>query len=243
LARTAALAGEKVVLVDADLRRSGVSRLLNQGHGFTLRDFLQGHCTADAAVSVEERSGLHFVPSTPVQAAWTSQDVQRFFDLINYLKRQFAVVIIDLPPILGLAETIRLSIVADSVVLIIRWARTERHFVQFALDALRSAGVVANAAILNDIDLRAQQRRGYRDRSAVYTDEGLYRTAPGDRGGDRGPARPAPLPAVASASEGNLGSALTRDPQQNRSEPPRDAADTATTGGSDIQRLYDRYHG
>jgi polysaccharide biosynthesis transport protein len=240
-ARTAALAGEKVVLVDADLRRSGVSRLLDQSCCFTLRDFLQGRCTADAVVAFEERSGVHFVPSTPVPATWTSQDIQRFFDLIDYLKEQFGVVIIDLPPILGLAETIRLSIVADSIVLIIRWARTERQFVQFALDALHSAGVVASAAVLNDIDLRAQQRRGYRDRSVVYTDEGLYRTAPGDRGqASRGP-----LPAFVNASDANLGPERpvpTPNPQRKRSEPPIDTAKTATAAESDIQRLYNRYY-
>src|SRR5262249_60210627 len=67
-ARPAALAGEKVVLVDADLRRSGVSRLLAQSHCFTLRDFLQSRCTADEVITLEDRSGVHFVPSNPVQA-------------------------------------------------------------------------------------------------------------------------------------------------------------------------------
>src|SRR5262249_52503998 len=99
----------------------------------------------------------------------------------DYLKAQFDTVIIDLPPILGLAETIRLTCAADSIALIIRWGRTERQSVQFALDALRSAGVSASAAILNDVNLKAQHRRGYRDRIAVYRDEGLYRTAPADR--------------------------------------------------------------
>jgi tyrosine-protein kinase Etk/Wzc len=121
------------------------------------------------------------VPCTPIESAWTSQDLQRFVELVDRLKEQFAIVIIDLPPILGLAETIRLSRATDSIALIIRWGRTERQFVQFALDALHSAGVFANAAILNDIDLRAQRRRGYRDRSVVYTDKRLYQTAAVDR--------------------------------------------------------------
>jgi hypothetical protein len=182
------------------------------------------------------------VPSTPTNVAWTSQDLQQFFNFVGYLKDRFRVVMIDLPPVLGLAETIRLAAAADSIALIIRWGRTERQFVQFALDALRSAGVSARAVILNDIDLKAQQRRGYRDRTVVYTDEGLYRAVPGYRE----PAPRAALPAVASASDANLGSggpAQTPDPQRNRSEPPRDPAKTATTAGSDIERLYDRYHG
>jgi capsular exopolysaccharide synthesis family protein len=238
-ARTAALAGEKVVLVDADLRRSGVSRLLDQNCRFTLRDFLQGQCDADDVVTIEERSGIYFVPSTPVPAAWTSQDIQRFFNLVDRLKKQFAIVIIDLPPVLGLAETIRLSTAADSIMLIIRWARTERQFVQFAVDALRNAGVAVNAAILNDIDLRAQQRRGHRDHSLVYADESLYRTA------SKSPTPRAPLPAVASAADAIFGSAQTRGPQRNRnrSDFPRDDAKVAPTGASDIERLYDKYIG
>jgi len=238
-ARTAALAGEKVVLVDADMRRSGVSRLLDQSFCFTLRDFLQGQCTADEVVAVEERSGVNVVPSSPVQATWTKQDIQRFCHLIDYLKEQFTVVIIDLPPILGLAETIRLSIVADTVVLIIRWARTERQFVQFALDALRSAGVAAGAAVLNDIDLKTQQRRGYRDRSVVYTDEGLYRAA----SVDREPASRPPLPAVVAPTPEVDGQARTRAAQADRLGRTADPEKPSTDAASDIERMYDRYLG
>src|SRR5207248_6723931 len=114
----------------------------------------------------------------PVDVSWTTHDFHRFFNLIDYLKNRFAIVIIDLPPVIGIAETIRLAMAADSIVLVIRWGRTERQFVQFALDALRSANVSTAAVILNDIDLKAQRRRGYRDHSLVYTDKELYRTAP-----------------------------------------------------------------
>src|SRR5207244_9838476 len=97
------------------------------------------------------------------------------------LKGQFALIIIDMPPILGLAETMRLTVAADSMALIIRWGRTERKVVHYALDALRTAGAFASAVILNDVNLKAQQRRGYHDRTVVYTDEGLYRAEPGYR--------------------------------------------------------------
>src|SRR6202011_1390317 len=97
---------------------------------------------------------------------------------VDYLKNRFAIVMIDLPPILGVAETLRLATAADSVALVIRWGRTERQLVQFALDALRSASASTISVILNDIDLKSQRRRGYRDRSLVYTNEALYRTVP-----------------------------------------------------------------
>jgi uncharacterized protein involved in exopolysaccharide biosynthesis/MinD-like ATPase involved in chromosome partitioning or flagellar assembly len=245
LARTAALAGESVVLVDADLRQSGVSRLLGQNPRFTLSDFLQGRCTADDIIAAEERSGTYFVPSIPVKAPWTSQDLRRFGELIEYLKSQFALVIIDMPPILGLAETIRLTVAADSMALIIRWGRTERQLVQYALDALRTAGAFASAVILNDVNLKTQRRRGYHDRTVVYTDEDLYRAGPGPE--YREPASRAPLPAVANASgqnpEADAPQAQRPDPQRNRTAAADDPINASTNTRSDIERLYDRYPG
>jgi uncharacterized protein involved in exopolysaccharide biosynthesis/Mrp family chromosome partitioning ATPase len=236
LARTAALAGENVVLVDADLRRSGVTRLLDQDFSFTLSDFLQDRCTAGDVIAIEECSGAHFVPSTSADVSWTNHDLHRFFNFVDYLKDRFAIVIIDLPPVVGLADTIRLAMAIDSTALVIRWGRTERQLVQFALDALRNAGVSTSAVILNDIDLKAQRRRGYRDHTLVYGDKGLYRAASGYRES----ATPASLPvAAADHHQGSYS-------KTSVSEPPRDddaPRDRPRPAGSDIERLYDRYRG
>jgi capsular exopolysaccharide synthesis family protein len=232
LARTAALAGENVVLVDADLRRSGLSRVLDRDFSFTLRDFLQDRCTANDVIAVEERSGVHFVPSAPVDVSWTSRDLQRFFNLVDYLKNRFAIVIIDLPPIIGLADTVRLAMAADGIALVIRWGRTERQFVQFALDTLRSANVSTIGVILNDIDLKAQRRRGYRDHTVVYTDKRLYGVAP-----EYG--EPATQPSLSTATTAEP---VTRS-ETGKSEAQRGDAphDRPRSAGSDIERLYNRY--
>ena len=233
LARTAALAGENVVLVDADLRRPGVTRLLDQDFCYTLGDFLQERVTANDVIAIEERSGVHFVPSAPADVSWTSQDLQRFFNFIDYLKDRYAVVIIDLPPILGLAETIRLATAADSVALVIRWGRTERQLVQFALDALRSASVSTIAVILNDIDLKAQRRRGYRDHTVVYGDKGLYTAAPEYRE----PAMQGSLPLAAAKPAAHSDIRVSElQPRNADRDRPRSAAE------SDIERLYNKYH-
>jgi succinoglycan biosynthesis transport protein ExoP len=234
LARTAALAGESVVLVDADLRRSGVSRLINQvdqDFCFTLRDFLNERCAADDVIVREGRSGLHFVPGASSDIPWSTRDLRRFFEFIDYLKHRYALVIIDLPPVVGLAETIRLAPAADHIALIIRWGRTERQFVQFALDVLRSASISIVAVILNDVDLKSQRRRGYRDQTLVYTDKGLYRV----ESQYRESATQASLPMAAARQDAGS--------EANRPEPQRDDThrDRSRSAGSDIERLYDRY--
>jgi uncharacterized protein involved in exopolysaccharide biosynthesis/Mrp family chromosome partitioning ATPase len=232
LARTAALTGERVVLVDADLRRFGVSRLIKQDFCFTLRDFLNERCAANDAIVIEESSGVHFVPGASSDIAWSTRDLRRFFEFIDYLKQRYALVIIDLPPVVGLAETIRLAPAADHIALVIRWGRTERQFVQFALDVLRSASISMVAVILNDIDLKSQRRRGYRDHTLVYTDKALYRV----ESKYRESATPASLPIAAARQDAGS--------EANRPEPQRDDTyrDRLRSAGSDIERLYNRYH-
>ncbi len=151
-------------------------------------------------ISAEESSGLHFVVSEPIQLLWTTQSLRRFAELIDRLKLQYTTIIVDMPPILGLAETVRLTSVVDGMVLIIRWGRTERDMVRYALDALSAAGIFATAVILNDINLRTQRWRGYSDRTFVYSDKGLYRAAGSTR---RTPMRSA-LPVASSVKERNL---------------------------------------
>jgi Mrp family chromosome partitioning ATPase len=234
LARTAALAGENVVLVDADLRRAGVSRLIERDFSLTLSDFLQHRCAAHDIIAIEERSGVHFVPSVPGDITWTTKDLQRFFNFVEYLKNRFAVVIIDLPPVLGLAETIRLAGAVDGVALVIRWGRTDRQHVQFALDALRTANTSAIAVILNDIDLRAQRRRGYRDHSLVYyTDDRLYRVASGYR--EAAPQDTSTM--TASSADTHSDAVESTEPQA----PDAHSQQPDRTGGSAIERWYDRY--
>ena len=234
LARTAALAGEKVILIDADLRRSGVSRLMHQDFCFTLSDFLRDQCTISDAIVIEEASGVHFVPGAATDVAWTTPDLQRFFDLIEYLKHRYAVVIVDLPPIVGLAETIRLAPAADHVALVIRWGRTERQFVQFALDALRSASISTIAVILNDVDLKAQRRRGYRDHTVVYADKEMYRR-PTPGFAESAPPAPLPIPAAPPARHHRATASEPQGGEKHR--------DPRRSVGSDIERLYDKYRG
>lgn len=234
LARTAALAGEDVILVDADLRRCGVSRLLGQNFRFTLKDFLQERCTADDAIATEKRSGIHFVPSAPIGTALTSQALGRFVNLVQHLKQRFAIVIVDLPPILGLAETIRLAMAVDNLALVIRWGQTERQSVQFALDTLRSASVSTIGVLLNDIDLKALRRRGYRDHTAMYTDKKLYRVEPDYRE----PVTPATLSAQAAKPDAHS--------DNNPSEVQlgiSELGEGMRPVGSAIARWYDKYRG
>jgi hypothetical protein len=101
------------------------------------------------------------------------------------------------------------------------------------LDVLRSASISIITVILNDVDLKSQRRRGYRDHTQVYTDKGLYRI----ESKYREAATPASLPMTAARQDAGS--------EANRPEPQLDDThrDRSRSAGSDIERLYDRYRG
>jgi hypothetical protein len=188
---------------------------------------------AQDVIAVEQRSGGRYIPSTPVADGCTSQDLRRFIELLDQLKQQFSIVIIDLPPVLGLAETVRLAVAMDYIALIVQWGRAEQQLVQYAIAALNAAGVSAHATILNDIDLKAQRRRGYRDRTVVYAYGGLYRRTHGDR--DQ-------VFTEALLASAGTPDAISRPPDLRQDQPDHPASRPVPSARSYIVRFYDRYY-
>jgi len=107
--------------------------------------------------------------------------------------------------------------------------------VQSALDALRGANLSTIAVILNDIDLKSQRRRGYRDHSVgIYTDGELYRPAYGYQE----PARQVPLPMVIATPD-NPEAQPRKAPE---AQPRKEHRDQSSPAASDIEKLYNRYY-
>jgi len=128
------------------------------------------------------------------------------------------------------------------MVLIVRWGRTERQLVQYALHALHTAGAVVSAVILNDVDLKDQQRRGYQDGTVIYTDENLYRAGPEYR--EHASLTPlAALPHSGAILKNAALRAQGSDTQRNRTRAMDDPVKVSSTDRSDIERFYDRYIG
>jgi Mrp family chromosome partitioning ATPase len=175
LARTAALAGETAVLVDADLRRCEASRVIGRKFSHTLNEFLAGGCEVCDMAYEQDDSGLYLITSTPAGSHWTNRQFRRFAELIDDLKSRFSVVVIDLPPVLGFAETLRIASMIDGAVLLVRWGYTPREVVYSALQALDTAEIDVREIILNSVDLRAQGRYGYSDSAVSYPGNRLYR--------------------------------------------------------------------
>jgi capsular exopolysaccharide synthesis family protein len=143
----------RVVLVDADLRRPGVAQMLGLRANKGLVDIVAGRASLDDCLWRFGADELYVLPagSPPDDLAGTLYD-PRMGDLMAALKQRFDFVIVDTPPVLPLADVPTLSRDLDGAVLVVRANHTPKELVNAAIDALY--GVTVHGLVLNEVDPR-----------------------------------------------------------------------------------------
>jgi polysaccharide biosynthesis transport protein len=137
LARHLAQTGQKVVLVDGDLRRPNVKAVANlQNIGRDLVDLLKGEVTLTEALMPDPKSAVMILPAAKhVKNAPDLIESEALANVIKDLRKAFDYVIIDSAPILPVTDTRILTRLADTVLFVVRWEKTPRDA---ALDAIKS---------------------------------------------------------------------------------------------------------
>ena len=147
--------GKKTLLVDGDLRRPSLHTKfgLNPHMGFS--DVLTGEqLWQDVVVPIEGRPNLSLLPSGPGSHRAADLIGPRLSHLLDEFAKEFDLVILDSPPLLGFAECLQMATAADGVLIISRAAETKRRAVAeviSVLTRLRSniVGVVLNQVSKN----------------------------------------------------------------------------------------------
>jgi polysaccharide biosynthesis transport protein len=135
LARSLALAGHHVLLIDADLRRPQIARLLGNQEADGLAEFLLGNCPLAEVLQVDPRSGLHYVGAGSgamhPQELLASQQMRR---LLKFASETYHAVIIDSPPVKAVTDAAVLSTCVDMCIYLVQWGETPR---ETAIDGIR----------------------------------------------------------------------------------------------------------
>lgn len=176
LARSSALAGETVVLVDCDSRRSGASAALaGDVRGPGLIAVLRGECELDEALVVDRRSGAWILPSLENGDDLSPLLGGRAFEtLIEQLRSRFDRVFVDTAPILAIATTRSILPLMDAAIMIVRWRATPTQAVRTALGMVPADRTPWSGAVLTQVDIRKQARYGDGDASAYYQQSAAY---------------------------------------------------------------------
>ncbi|MCC8391217.1 polysaccharide biosynthesis tyrosine autokinase [Paraburkholderia sp. MMS20-SJTR3] len=170
LATLLAESGNRVLLIDADLRRGRLAQYLGRAPHGGLSELLTGEADLEAAARATGVSGLHFIasgayPPNPSELLTSP----RFSEILMRLEQQFDLVIVDTPPLLAVADAAVIANLAGSTVLVMRaGAHTETHLAD-ALKKLRRARARVIGGVMNAMPAKSHNRRGTYDYAYAYT--------------------------------------------------------------------------
>jgi succinoglycan biosynthesis transport protein ExoP len=149
-----AQAGQRVLLIDADMRRPRVHQVfgLNQEPG--LSNLMVGNAKASDSVRKTSVPGLWVlasgrIPPNPAELIGS----QRFRDFLTSLKEHFDCIIVDTPPIMAVTDAAIAANAANGVVFVIGAEMTTRHAAQTAIEQLEKGRAHFVGAVLNRVEL------------------------------------------------------------------------------------------
>jgi succinoglycan biosynthesis transport protein ExoP len=175
LARVAAQAGSKVLLLDCDLRRRAVTRTLGLTPENGLAEVLHGTATLESAVLLDQASGAYVLPLA--HTASSTEDVfglPAMDQLLARARTSFDLVILDTAPVLALADTRILAGKTDIVVLLARWRKTPARAIGASVRLLQQANAQIAGVALTQVDMNAQSKHGYGDAGYYYDEYKKY---------------------------------------------------------------------
>jgi len=159
LAVTLAQLGDRTLLMDADLRKPGIGRLLNLvgGKYAGLSSYLAGVSSLDLVTvqhpSIPNLSAIPTGPLPPNPADLLSS--QKLADAIANLRTKFKFIVIDTPPIMAATDAVILSVQADGVLLVVRSGETPKEAFTRTRDLLVSVKCHLLGVVLNAVDSSA----------------------------------------------------------------------------------------
>ncbi|WP_138494821.1 CpsD/CapB family tyrosine-protein kinase [Paenibacillus pinistramenti] len=157
LAVTYALAGQRVALIDANLRKPVLHRTFAQLNGWGLVSVLNGQCALKDAIYDTEIDQLKLIPSGPVPHNPTDlilSNVMR--SALAELKERFDLILFDSPPVLTFPDAQILSMHCDGVILVVRSGKLKQPAAAKAKRDLEHVNARIVGAVLNHFSNRSK---------------------------------------------------------------------------------------
>ncbi|MDX5402751.1 MAG: AAA family ATPase [Rhodobacterales bacterium] len=161
LAALVAGSGRSVLLVDGDIRTSGLSRMFGQSMGIGLREVLYGRATWKEALRREATTGMLFLPSTFAAddpAAGEIAAAPAFRNILNEARQHYDLTIIDLPPLGPVSDARALQPVLDGAVMVLEWGKMKKDMLRNTLSADPALYQKILGMVLNRTNMKALEK-------------------------------------------------------------------------------------
>jgi capsular exopolysaccharide synthesis family protein len=161
--------GERVLLVDGDLRRPAQHQLAHCPKGPGLSDVLAGNCDIGAAIRKSVAPGVDLLTSGGVPGFSLSLIfANRLRELVASLRGRYDRVMIDSPPIIGVSDSSLLAGVADGAILLIQHRRNPASMVLRAQQTIAALKTPVLGAVLTQVPRGTGEDYGYYTQAYSY---------------------------------------------------------------------------
>ena len=151
LALTFAAGGHRTLLLDADLRRGVLHRRLNVARRPGLADYLESKAGLSDVLQSTMHPALDLIPSgTRLQTGPELLGSRTMNELIHTLRSQYAVLVVDSPPLGAGVDPFILSTLTGSLLMVLRAGYSHRDVAEAKLEVLRRLPVRILGAVVND---------------------------------------------------------------------------------------------
>jgi succinoglycan biosynthesis transport protein ExoP len=162
LAISMAQADNKVLLVDTDMRRSTMHRILKLNNYFGLSDYFKGESELGKLVQDTFIENLKCIccgpsPSNPSELLGSI----KMKELIEAVRNSFDKIIFDSPPVLSVTDSLVLGKAMDGVIQVVRFGKYPRDMIYQAKQRLQEMEIKVIGVVLNDIDIERSGRYYY----------------------------------------------------------------------------------
>jgi succinoglycan biosynthesis transport protein ExoP len=144
----------RVLVIDADLRRSSCHKLLGLEREPGLTELLAGQRTLEQVIKPTMTENLFLIssgaiPPDPVKLVGS----RKMHEILTRLRDQFDYIFIDSPPLIAASDAVRLSTMVDGVVLVVNGQETTRDVLKEACSRLQYAQAKVLGVVLNRVDM------------------------------------------------------------------------------------------
>ena len=162
LATICAQAGQKVLLIDADMRRGYLHRYLDKENKVGLSDYLSGQLGLDEVITETHIEGVSAITrgKTPPNPAELLEH-HRLSQLIEKCDEKFDLVIFDTPPTLAVTDALVVAQRVGNTLLVCRFDKTSKREIQHSTERLVRNGIKVTGAVLNGVEKRLSNYYGY----------------------------------------------------------------------------------
>jgi capsular exopolysaccharide synthesis family protein len=165
--------GKKTLIIDADLRRPSIHKKLNLNGSLGLSNVLLGEFRwKETIVKNEQWPDLDVVPSGTASRRASDLVGSMMMDILDEASKEYDLILVDAPPLLGFAEAMQVAKSVDGVVVMARAGQTSRRAVATVLATLKRLRANIIGLVLNEVD------RGSTNDYYYYSDYRKYYSSP-----------------------------------------------------------------